>query len=302
VVRRHPGARLTPGSWRLGEAGLGAGGPCCLPGSWCCAGRTALRPGAALAVRLPLPHWTPAQMLPPPPPPPAAQVGRVYTISKASLTQKRPQFNSTNHDHEIRLEKFSIIEEVADEVRGSPSGGSLQPGPASRACVPRRLWPDRPQQHSALQSCTRCCWPPTRPLPAAPAARRTASPRRRTTSSRWPSWRRPRRAPSWTWWAWWSALTTGRCGPRGWGWSRCAPAAPQRGCSCCGSAPAPAHLCARHAWPAPAPAHRARPPPRCAGHHQAQRRGDAQARRHHPRRQRPLHRAHAVGRLCGQAG
>jgi hypothetical protein len=41
-------------------------------------------------------------------------------VSKASLTQKRPQFNSTNHDHEIRLEKFSVIEEVPDEVGPPP--------------------------------------------------------------------------------------------------------------------------------------------------------------------------------------
>ncbi len=43
-------------------------------------------------------------------------MGKVYTISKASLKPRRPQFNATRHDYEIQLENFSIVEEVPDEV------------------------------------------------------------------------------------------------------------------------------------------------------------------------------------------
>lgn len=49
--------------------------------------------------------------------PPTPQVGKVYTISKASLRPRKPQFNATKHDYEIQLENNSTIEEVPDEVR-----------------------------------------------------------------------------------------------------------------------------------------------------------------------------------------
>ncbi|GLC43682.1 hypothetical protein PLESTM_001504100 [Pleodorina starrii] len=43
------------------------------------------------------------------------EVGAIYQVSKASLTQKKPQFNHTSHDYEIRLDRNSLVERVPED-------------------------------------------------------------------------------------------------------------------------------------------------------------------------------------------
>lgn len=43
------------------------------------------------------------------------EVGKVYMLSKASLRNKRGNFNQTRHQFEIHLENGTKIDEVADE-------------------------------------------------------------------------------------------------------------------------------------------------------------------------------------------
>eukprot|EP00803_Ostreobium_quekettii_P006045 evm.model.scf_430.4 EVM.evm.TU.scf_430.4 scf_430:16968-25836(+) len=43
------------------------------------------------------------------------ETGGIYTLSKASLTQKKPQFNHTNHQFEIRLERQSVLERCPED-------------------------------------------------------------------------------------------------------------------------------------------------------------------------------------------
>ncbi|EFJ49234.1 hypothetical protein VOLCADRAFT_104448 [Volvox carteri f. nagariensis] len=47
------------------------------------------------------------------------EVGAIYQISKASLTQKKPQFNPTSHDYEIRLDRNSLVERVPEDKETS---------------------------------------------------------------------------------------------------------------------------------------------------------------------------------------
>ncbi|GFR50485.1 hypothetical protein Agub_g12748, partial [Astrephomene gubernaculifera] len=43
------------------------------------------------------------------------EAGKIYQITKASLTQKRPQFNHLNHPYEIRLDRNSTVEAVPED-------------------------------------------------------------------------------------------------------------------------------------------------------------------------------------------
>ncbi|KAG2449859.1 hypothetical protein HYH02_005382 [Chlamydomonas schloesseri] len=47
------------------------------------------------------------------------EAGAIYQISKASLTNKRPQFNHTNHQYEIKLDRNSLVERVAEDPETS---------------------------------------------------------------------------------------------------------------------------------------------------------------------------------------
>ena len=40
-------------------------------------------------------------------------------LTKGSLKQKKPQFNSTNHDFEIQLERDSQLEVVPEDVESN---------------------------------------------------------------------------------------------------------------------------------------------------------------------------------------
>eukprot|EP00201_Polytomella_parva_P020560 CAMPEP_0175044996 /NCGR_PEP_ID=MMETSP0052_2-20121109/4146_1 /TAXON_ID=51329 ORGANISM="Polytomella parva, Strain SAG 63-3" /NCGR_SAMPLE_ID=MMETSP0052_2 /ASSEMBLY_ACC=CAM_ASM_000194 /LENGTH=733 /DNA_ID=CAMNT_0016308415 /DNA_START=83 /DNA_END=2282 /DNA_ORIENTATION=+ len=43
------------------------------------------------------------------------RLGHVYSVQHASLTQKKPQFNSTSHAYEIKLDRQSLVEEVPED-------------------------------------------------------------------------------------------------------------------------------------------------------------------------------------------
>ncbi|GLI66607.1 hypothetical protein VaNZ11_010528 [Volvox africanus] len=47
------------------------------------------------------------------------EVGAIYQVSKASLNQKKPQFNHTNHAYEIRLDRNSLVERMPENQQTS---------------------------------------------------------------------------------------------------------------------------------------------------------------------------------------